>query len=167
MNNTPKIWLGCLAAYNAGNLHGEWIDLPRDADEMQAAQDKIIKSSPAVDSEELFVADYDNCANLGEYPNYDDLFELAAAYDACDDPEIIDGLISLGLNISELAGAVDDVSIYKDWDSLVEDHAEVYYGEFINSRAGVYFDYEAFERDLNIELTHFETKSGAVGVLHA
>jgi antirestriction protein len=34
-NDTPRVYIACLACYNEGKLHGEWIDAT-DADEMQA-----------------------------------------------------------------------------------------------------------------------------------
>jgi len=30
--DTPRIYVACLAAYNAGKLHGEWIDADQDAE---------------------------------------------------------------------------------------------------------------------------------------
>ena len=31
---TPSIYVACLAAYNNGHLHGKWIDVDGDADEI-------------------------------------------------------------------------------------------------------------------------------------
>ena len=42
----PRVWVGCLAAYNAGNLHGEWVDVTEYTDELWAAINKVLRTSP-------------------------------------------------------------------------------------------------------------------------
>lgn len=56
---TPKVWIGCLAAYNAGRLHGEWVDAAVDEDEIWEAQKRVLASSPVPGAEEHFIADYE------------------------------------------------------------------------------------------------------------
>ena len=46
MNTTPKIDAACLASYNAGFLHGRWIEATTDVDEMAAAIRAMLKTSP-------------------------------------------------------------------------------------------------------------------------
>lgn len=41
-----RIYIACLASYNNGTLHGEWIDATDDADEMQEEVDRILRASP-------------------------------------------------------------------------------------------------------------------------
>lgn len=76
----PRIWVGCLAAYNSGKLHGRWIDLDgKDADDVLAEIRLILKDSPAQDAEEWTVRDYDGFGGirLGEHPDLEQLVELA------------------------------------------------------------------------------------------
>jgi antirestriction protein len=78
-----QVWIGCLAAYNEGHLHGKWVDA-LDVEEMEAAKDEIIKTSPALLPEEWFVADYngfphDVVAELGEYPQFETVANVANA----------------------------------------------------------------------------------------
>ena len=40
-NATIKIWIGNLAAYNAGTLRGEWVNLPISDEELQAVYSRI------------------------------------------------------------------------------------------------------------------------------
>lgn len=61
---TPKVWIGCLAAYNNGHLHGEWVDAAVDEDEIWAAQKRVLASSPIPRAEEHFIADYEG---FGDY----------------------------------------------------------------------------------------------------
>ncbi|MDX9668736.1 antirestriction protein ArdA [Pseudomonas sp. P8_250] len=47
--NTYRIYVACLAAYNAGKLHGEWFDLEdyTDADDLQEAiAARVLRTSP-------------------------------------------------------------------------------------------------------------------------
>lgn len=43
---TPRIYVACLASYNAGLLHGRWIDLDGDADEVHAEIAAMLRESP-------------------------------------------------------------------------------------------------------------------------
>jgi antirestriction protein len=44
--DTPRIYVACLASYNAGTLHGAWIDAAQDADDITAAIAKMLRESP-------------------------------------------------------------------------------------------------------------------------
>lgn len=90
---TPKVWIGCLASYNAGRLIGEWVDAT-DVDEMGEAQARVaaeaVKAAKAEkeyplyfgDPEEFFIADYDGfgdlASTLGEYPSYETVARIGA-----------------------------------------------------------------------------------------
>lgn len=48
-NNSYRIYVACLAAYNAGHLHGQWFDLEdySDADELhEAIAERVLRTSP-------------------------------------------------------------------------------------------------------------------------
>jgi antirestriction protein len=48
-NNSYRIYVACLAAYNAGRLHGAWFDLEdyNDADELhEAIAERVLRTSP-------------------------------------------------------------------------------------------------------------------------
>ena len=59
-----QIYVACLAAYNSGVLHGEWITPAKDVEELQAQINKVIKSTPAPDAEEWAIHDYNDFPNL-------------------------------------------------------------------------------------------------------
>ena len=47
MTTKPRIYVACLASYNAGVPHGSWIDCEGlDADDLYSEIDKILRSSP-------------------------------------------------------------------------------------------------------------------------
>lgn len=93
MNDTPKVWIACLASYNAGRLIGEWVDAT-DLDEMNEARDRV--AAKAVEAakqageypvyfgepEEFAIHDYDNfgglSSRLGEYPNWETVARIGA-----------------------------------------------------------------------------------------
>ena len=61
-NLCPRIWVGCLAAYNAGALHGEWLTVTdyNDVDELyEAVKTEVLATSPEPNAEEWFIADSD------------------------------------------------------------------------------------------------------------
>lgn len=45
-NRIMKIYVACLASYNAGILHGAWIDAESDVDAMQEEVNRILRESP-------------------------------------------------------------------------------------------------------------------------
>lgn len=65
----PQIWVGCLAAYNNGRLHGEWIDATVGTAELAAAIDHILATSPEAGAEEWAIFDSDQFGSyrVGEY----------------------------------------------------------------------------------------------------
>ena len=118
---TPQVWIGCLAAYNEGTLHGEWVDAV-DADEITEAKDRIIASSPAFHPEEWFIADYDGfgdlASTLGEYASFEQVAEIAQA-------------------LEEHGSAVNGfIGWYGEWDA--EKFEEAYRGCFDSERDFAY-----------------------------
>lgn len=57
MRNTPQVWVGCLAAYNNMKLHGKWVDLTQDWDDIQEEVSQILKTSPEPNAEEWDIFD--------------------------------------------------------------------------------------------------------------
>jgi antirestriction protein len=80
----PQIWVGSLADYNNGDLHGEWLDAARDPDEIHADIQAILARGPAASrgetAEEWGIFDYDGFGSLriGEYESIEDVARLAA-----------------------------------------------------------------------------------------
>lgn len=52
MSTTPRIYVACLAAYNSGMLHGEWIDADQSADELHEGVQRMLKASSQPGAEE-------------------------------------------------------------------------------------------------------------------
>jgi len=80
-NDTPKIYVACLASYNAGKLHGAWIDVDEwlDEDDLQVEIDKMLEASPVDDAEEWAIHDYDGFPScMGEHSNLESIVAAAA-----------------------------------------------------------------------------------------
>lgn len=79
MKPSPRIYVACLAAYNNGNLHGEWIDVDQEAEDIQAEIQTMLASSPEPDAEEWAIHDYEDFCGLelGEYESIERVAEVA------------------------------------------------------------------------------------------
>ncbi|MEU1071579.1 antirestriction protein ArdA [Streptomyces sp. NPDC005878] len=78
-----QIYAACLASYNNGILHGEWIDATQDPDSIRHEIQLMLESSPMPDAEEFAIHDYEDFGGirLGEYESIDDLHLIALALD--------------------------------------------------------------------------------------
>ncbi|WP_323809549.1 antirestriction protein ArdA [Sphingobium baderi] len=79
-NETPRIYVACLAAYNSGYLHGSWIDAAQDAWAIYDDVKAMLATSPIEDAEEWAIHDYEGFGNvrISEYASFDHVSGLAA-----------------------------------------------------------------------------------------
>lgn len=54
MTTNPEIYVACLASYNSGILHGEWIEVT-DEETVRKEIRKILAASPVEDAEEYAI----------------------------------------------------------------------------------------------------------------
>jgi antirestriction protein len=76
---TPRIYVACLASYNSGILHGEWIDAAQDAETLHEEVKEILSSSPIPNAEEFAIHDHE-CffgVELDEYTPLSQVSEVA------------------------------------------------------------------------------------------
>ncbi len=168
---TPRIYVACLAAYNAGILHGTWIDAAQSVEELHAAVRAMLNDSPAF-AEEWAVHDYEGfgALRLSEYESLERIADIAngiaehgdafaawLSYDSSWDPTDVTSFLDAYLG---------------EWDSL-----RAYAEEFADStglygdadRAGspyVTVDIDMLERDLDIELYTVASDRGTVFVFN-
>lgn len=78
-NETPKIYVACLAAYNNGHLHGQWIDATQGADAIYQAIRKTLQASPMPSAEEWAIHDYEGFGSvrLSEWEAIERVAQLA------------------------------------------------------------------------------------------
>jgi antirestriction protein len=151
MSDTPRIYVACLASYNAGILHGEWIDVT-DADSIHEAIQEMLKRSPSPGAEEWAIHDYDGFGPLGlsEYEDIGRVAELGAliaehgeAFAAYAD--------HVGAEYATEDGFQD--AYCGEWDSeqaYAENLFDELYAHEVPEHIAPYIDYEAFTRDLFI-----------------
>jgi antirestriction protein len=78
-NTTPRIYAACLAAYNAGRLHGRWIDATIGADAIRDEIAAMLAESPEPGAEEFAIHDHEGLGDIGEYEDLDRVAEIGEA----------------------------------------------------------------------------------------
>lgn len=162
----PRIYVACLAAYNAGYLHGTWIDADQDADAIERSVREMLAKSPIPLAEEWAIHDYENFGSLrlSEWES----FERVAAIGACIAEHGLAFTAWLSydssLDPSDTQGFED--AYCGEWDSLrayAEDFAESTGLYDLAERAEssyVVVDIDALTRDLDIEMYTVKSENG-------
>lgn len=77
---TPRIYVASLAAYNAGRLHGRWIDANQDADIIRDQIADMLTSSPDYDGcDEWAIHDHEGLGSIGESEDIDRVAAIGQA----------------------------------------------------------------------------------------
>ncbi|HVF74611.1 MAG TPA: antirestriction protein ArdA [Acidimicrobiales bacterium] len=164
----PRIYMASLSDYNAGRLHGVWIDASQSVDEIGEEIDRMLAASPEPLAEEYAIHDHDGFwpVELSEYESLSDVARLAAG---------IDEHGRAFAHFAHLLGSGwgNDLERFGDcylgcWPSmeayawsLLED-----LGVDVNNigppelQPYIRFDTEAFARDLSMEFTTGEDDNG-------
>jgi antirestriction protein len=150
-----QIWAGSLADYNAGRLHGCWIDLEgRDVDEVREEIDAMLAASPEPYAEEWIVMDYDDApGELGETSDLDMLIAVQQAVEEHGETAVRAALANYYRTEEALDALENGFIIWDDSDQIVESYLE---GFAIPDQVLHYIDYDAIWRDLQIEGTFIE-----------
>jgi len=167
-----RIYVACLASYNAGRLHGAWIDVDTDKDAMAAKVDAMLKASPMPNAEEFAIHDYDEFPNMGEYPSLDaiaataELVELAEdnGIDASDFARIADNWHG---NADDIRNAFDCFcGVHDSFDEYADEIADEFLSQHsVAESVAMYFDYQAYARDLAHDYTTVDLSHG-VAIFH-
>jgi antirestriction protein len=170
----PRFYAACLASYNAGTLHGAWIDASDDVDTMQEEISAMLRASPhpnilvedpatgeeVPSAEEYAVHEYDGLpSSLGEHPGLDYIAAYVELLETADDRDIPEDVVAELVEGSDLAGidrakdAIDD-DFQGRFDSL-----EAWAYDFEDTSGGLtdvpdrfhnYIDFAAIGRDAEI-----------------
>ena len=78
-DTTPRIYVACLASYNAGKLHGRWIDATQGADAIWDEIHDMLDNSPEPSAEEWAIHDYEGFGHIciDEFAGVEYVVELA------------------------------------------------------------------------------------------
>jgi antirestriction protein len=118
--NTPKIYVACLSAYNSGHLHGLWIDATQDPEDILEDIKWMLSWSPDCDiypCEEWAIHDYEGFGDisLDEYEDIKYISKLGQILDDADDVDALCawlGCASYPVSISDLGKLAEDFSSY-------------------------------------------------------
>ena len=167
MANEIRIYVADLAAYNAGRLHGVWINATDEIEELQEQINKMLESSPEEFAEEYAIHDYEGFAGycFGEYEGIEAAHEIACFIEEY--PEIGGELLNnFGGDLEDARKAAEEnyCGCYKS----LADYAEELTEETtqIPENLSFYIDYERMGRDmeLNGDIYTIETGFEAVHI---
>ena len=168
-----KIFLTNLGKYSEGILEGEWLELPATEEEIEACKQRIgISEEPDENGnyyEEWFITDYETDVDglkIGEYDNLEELNELAEAVDGEENRAAV--LIYYGYyKAADIRDNLDNVIYVCTPDFFESDEEAVgrYYAELslqIPEEIEMYFDYEAYGRDIMINGSFWTAPDGSI-----
>lgn len=77
-DTTPRIYIACLACYNDGKLHGEWVDATQDAESIDECRAEMQRQCGHTDND-WAIHDSDNFegARIAEHDDFSHVSELA------------------------------------------------------------------------------------------
>ncbi len=146
----PMIYVACLAAYNAGTLHGEWIDAAQDVEALNESVQEILKQSPEQFAEEWAIHDYEGFGDIriAEYHGLAEVSRLALLVE-----EHGEAFAAYAAHVGQETATQDAFfdAYSGHWESELA-YAEHLFDELylheIPEHVRYYVDYEAFSRDL-------------------
>ncbi len=158
----PRIYVASLADYNAGRLHGSWVDAAQDAEDINTEISRMLGESPTPNAEEWAIHDYEGFAPvaIGEYDSVETVAAVAA------------GLTEHGPAFAAWADHIgladrDELRRFEDhylghWPSAADYAADMLADMGVDLDAlgpeglapYVRFDLEGYARDLSIDALH-------------
>lgn len=161
-----KIFISNLRKYNEGQIIGEWVSLPCEG--LEEVLGKISNNG----NDELFISDYEtdlSSLKIGEYEDILQLNEIAEEIKGMYDDEII--ALQAYLEEYNMEQALEEVRqgnyrIYYNCDNMEDVACQVVNDcgllDGAPEELKVYFDYEAYGRDLDIEGTFTQVNDAFV-----
>ena len=161
-----KTFVTCLAAYNNGHLHGRWVEVTSDPDELRDAIAAVLADSPAPGAEEHFFTDYDTSLNMsvpfGEYESIETLCEFVEAVERCDDEEAFAAAYGefYGEGLDSVVDRAESCYRADTFQDFADEWADELLLTDVPEPARFYFDYDAHARDLRHDCIVVEGPSG-------
>jgi len=175
MNTNPGMgmWFANLSAYNSGRLVGKWI-YPLNYDSFDEFA-KAIKEGTrdTVDyADEIAVHDYDNCPDMGEYPDHEELYNVIHAIeDSYIDNEILIKYMSNQNDYSvDLVQEAEEsfITTADKFKDFAYEYADEEIQNTVNAEAVQFvfnnFDYDGYARDLEHSFTVIELDNYDVAI---
>ncbi len=147
----PQIYVACLASYNNGILHGEWIDASQSENDIMADIQAMLENSPIEDAEEFAIHDYEGFGSLS-FSEYESIATIVPYSEFIVEHGEL-GQALLGEYVLEDAETMISDCYHGFYDSEVDFAWHIFeecYSNAIPDNLMCYFDCEAFARDLFI-----------------
>lgn len=163
-----KIYVTNLSKYNEGVLVGEWVSLPCEG--LEEVLEKISNSG----KDELFISDYETDINglkVAEYEDILQLNEIAEEIEEMREDELIALQAYLEQYANDMEQALDEVRqgnyrIYYNCDNMEDVAYQVVNDcgllDGVPEEVKIYFDYEAYGRDMEINGTFIQIDNSFV-----
>ncbi len=159
----PRIYVACLAAYNNGHLHGNWIDATQEEDEINQEISEMLKKSPIEDAEEWAIHDFEGFegVSISESTGIEDIVNYAAFI--AEHGELGGAVLSnFGDNLDDAATAFENhAGEYKSLADFAEELTES--SIEVPQSLAIYIDYESMAKDMemsgnifSVEISHDE-----------
>jgi antirestriction protein len=175
---SPKVWIACLSDYNAGHLHGAWVEADQEADDIWEGVNEVLRTSRVPGAEEWAIFDYEGFGPL-RLSEYEAIERVSRLGRGIGEHGVAFAVFAgfLGGGEDELLDQFEDCYIGQ-WGS-----AEAYVDEFLDDvgmerildeavpeayRDYVKFDTEALVRDMECEgsLLAVDDSEGGVFLFH-
>lgn len=152
-NQPARIYVACLAAYNSGVLHGEWIDLDEcsfDKDTVQGEIQKMLSKSPREKAEEWAIHDYEGLHNISEYEKIEEICKQGELFDEYGVAAKV--LLPEVMSVEEAKNILEDgYSIHESYEDYALQYAEECLGLELPNFLVV--DWDRTGRDLAMDKT--------------
>jgi len=156
---SPRIYVADLAAYNAGRLHGVWIEATDELEEINKQVQAMLAGSPEDHAEEYAIHDYEGFGglSLSEFEGLERVHELALFID---ENELGAALLShFDGDLDEACAALEN---YAGTHESAADFAQELTEECqqVPENLAHYIDYEAMARDMELSGDIFTIEAG-------
>jgi antirestriction protein len=168
--DSPKIYVACLAAYNNGILHGRWIDCTFGIDHVWSEIKTILEKSPEntldYPCEEWAIHDHENFPEglISEYMDIERVVDYAEMFQTPDGYAILKLQEYFRFDDFQEAKDYHENNFAGEWDSFTE-YTENYIEDTgmlsgLPDFAQTYFDVERFANDLEHDFITLEGERG-------
>lgn len=157
MKTNARIYVACLASYNAGTLYGKWIDANQTTEEIHADISAMLRGSPEAGAEEWAVHDFEGFGeiSLSEWPEISRVSKIASLIEDHGDafPLWYTSQDGQNVDVEELEekfleqwqGAHDSKEAFADY--LLDSTGQL---SELPEFARRYFNFESYARDLEL-----------------
>ena len=158
--DSPRIYVACLAAYNSGYLHGCWINATQETDEIIDQVNAMLKKSPVGYAEEWAIHDYSGFygISISESESFEKISELAQKIQEFEDDDYrVNGEVfaqlyqDFGLDEALRMIEEDYIGCYESVSDLAyeQENSNGSLDEIPQHLKG-YIDYDAIGRDIEL-----------------